>query len=202
MLEYNYFLAEALRSFTGINPWLDLTVIGMAELPVLLIPLTLIVLFLKREKLREDSFFTFFATVLGIGLSYIVAQAYYQASPYMVHETLLGTGVEDSFPSQHAATMFTFAIALLYRKRKKTGYIFLILAVLNGLARVIGGEHYPLDIAASAIIGLVAVLILGIFEEYIEKFSRWTEKVEKKLLEKLPFNESKLDFPVKAEERE
>ncbi|MFO7794328.1 MAG: phosphatase PAP2 family protein [Candidatus Nanohaloarchaea archaeon] len=184
MAEFNYILAEMLRGLTGINQIFDMSVVFLAEAPIILIPLILIGLYLKRDKLREDSLFVFTATVLSIGISYLVGLFYYQEAPFMIYDALLGSGVENSFPSQHAATMFTFAIALIYRNRDKIGYSFLGLAVLNGLARVIGGEHFPLDITVSAFLGLIIVQLVSEFESYIERFSSWTEELEDQIISK------------------
>ena len=183
-MELNYILAETLRGLTGINQVFDISIILLAEAPVVIIPLILVGLYLKRDKFREDSLFVFTATAFSIGLSYLVGMLYYQETPFMMYDTLLGSGVENSFPSQHAATMFTFAIALIYRNRDKLGYSFLGLAILNGLARVIGGEHFPLDITVSALLGLIVVQVVSEFEEYIEKFSSWTEKLEDQIISK------------------
>lgn len=184
MAEFNYILAEMLRGPAGINQIFDMSLVFLAEAPVLLIPLILTGLYLKRDKFREDSLFVFTATIASIGLSYLVGLFYYQEAPFMMYETLLGSGVKNSFPSQHAATMFTFAIALIYRNRDKLGYSFLGLAVLNGLARVIGGEHFPMDITVSALLGLIVVQGLSKFEGYIKKVSNWTEELEDRFISK------------------
>ena len=42
---------------------------------------------------------------------------------------------------------------------KKYGYWFLSLALLNGLARVIVGVHWPIDILGGALIALIGFLI-------------------------------------------
>ena len=183
-MEYNYILAEKLRGLAGINQFIDSTIIFFAEAPVFLIPVLLTAMYLKRGEIREDSLFIFSATALTIGLSYIPGLLYYQEAPFMMYETLLGSGVENSFPSQHAATMFGFAIALIHRNRNKIGYSFLGLAVLNGLARVIGGEHFPLDITVSAVLGLIVVQVVSEFEDYVEKFSSLTEKLEDQIISK------------------
>ena len=184
MAELNYILAEMLRGLTGISELFDMIIILFAESPVFLIPIVLIIFYLKRGRFREDSLFVFTATALTIGLSYLTGMLYYEKAPFMMYETLLGSGVENSFPSQHAATMFGFAIALIHRNREKLGKVLLILAVLSSLARVIAGEHFPLDIAVSAFLGLAVVYGVSRFEEVIENCSEWTEKVEDQIISK------------------
>ena len=63
-------------------------------------------------------------------------------------------GSYESFPSGHA--LFFFAIGyMIYLYDKKWGYFFLFLAILMGVARVMVGMHYPLDILGGAIIGML-----------------------------------------------
>lgn len=184
-MNFNYLLAEILRELAAIHQLLDITIIFFATAPIFLIPVILTVLYLKRGRFREDSLFIFTATALSLGLSYLVSLGYYQEAPFMIYETLMGSGTKDSFPSQHAATMFGFAASLIYRKRTQLGNIFLGLAILNGLARVIVGEHFPLDIAVSAFLGLAAVQLVSNVEIYIQRLSRWSENIEDKVSLKL-----------------
>ena len=60
-----------------------------------------------------------------------------------------------SFPSMHATLSFTTAHAI-YTFDKKLGILSYALAVLISLSRVLVGVHYPLDIIAGAIIGILA----------------------------------------------
>lgn len=60
-----------------------------------------------------------------------------------------------SFPSGHTAAAFGVAIALANEGRG-LGHLALALAAGIGLSRVYLGAHYPLDVAAGALIGLAA----------------------------------------------
>lgn len=63
-------------------------------------------------------------------------------------------GVEfDSFPSGHA--LFFFALAtVVWRHDKRWGWVFFIGATLMGIARVLGGLHWPTDILGGAVLGI------------------------------------------------
>jgi membrane-associated phospholipid phosphatase len=57
-----------------------------------------------------------------------------------------------SFPSDHAALAFFFAYLLF--KHNHSGWAFGLAGVV-ALGRVIVGVHYPFDVLAGAVIGLV-----------------------------------------------
>ncbi len=66
---------------------------------------------------------------------------------------------DASFPSGHSAEAFAIAVTV-WLHDKKVGWVFLITALVVGIARVWANVHYPIDILAGALIGtLVAVII-------------------------------------------
>lgn len=62
---------------------------------------------------------------------------------------------DSTLPSNPAAVAFAFAAAV-YLHERQWGLGMAVLAALFGLARVIAGVHYPLDIIAGALVGVVA----------------------------------------------
>ncbi|MBI5742544.1 MAG: phosphatase PAP2 family protein [Candidatus Niyogibacteria bacterium] len=64
-----------------------------------------------------------------------------------------------AFPSGHAAFFFALgATIFIYDKKWGTG--FLAGAALISIARVIGGVHWPLDIIAGAVVGILSVVLV------------------------------------------
>ncbi len=81
----------------------------------------------------------------------------------LVHET------SYSFPSGHATFFMALAMAL-YFSHKKVGYIFMFLAFLIGLARIIAGVHFPIDILGGFILGiLTAYLVKFLYQKIFKK---------------------------------
>lgn len=62
---------------------------------------------------------------------------------------------DGSFPSTHTAAAFAMAVSI-FSHDKKVGLLYLIMAGLVGVARIVANVHYPTDIIAGAIVGLIA----------------------------------------------
>jgi undecaprenyl-diphosphatase len=74
-------------------------------------------------------------------------------------------------PSGHATLFFALS-AVIYFYNKKLGIFCFISSTLIVLARVFGGIHWPSDVLAGAIIGILSGwLINKLFRNYFEKFS-------------------------------
>jgi len=70
-----------------------------------------------------------------------------------------------SFPSLHT-TVFTAIAVAMFLINKKAGFIFLIIAILIGLSRIVIGVHYPFDILGGLFVGTLVGLI---FREIFKK---------------------------------
>lgn len=74
-----------------------------------------------------------------------------------------------SFPSGHAAFFFAVAAAVFIFYRK-WGILFYFLALAMGLSRVVAGIHWPSDVLAGAVIGILsAYFIFYLTKNYYEK---------------------------------
>lgn len=69
---------------------------------------------------------------------------------------------EYSFPSTHAAIFSALAVSIFFIHRK-AGYYFIIFALLIGLARVIAGVHFPVDILGGFLLGGLTAYLVSIF---------------------------------------
>lgn len=87
-----------------------------------------------------------------------------------VLRNLVGCGGFNSFPSSHAANhtgLATFWFLAIQYLNGRKWWILFFWALLIGYAQVYVGKHYPLDIAAGALLGL----LVGITTAKI--FNRW-----------------------------
>ncbi|MFB6294715.1 MAG: phosphatase PAP2 family protein [Candidatus Nanohaloarchaea archaeon] len=78
---------------------------------------------------------------------------------------LLPTGSGASFPSGHTALAFMLA-TVLSRRYGRTAPLY-VLAAFVGVSRVYLGLHYPSDVAAGAVLGTAAGLLVYRYRETI-----------------------------------
>ncbi len=150
-----------LNSFLHQYAYLDTIVYFLAQiLPFILFGVTIVYfLIIKR------SIVTFVRLSLVIlsswALSEILKFIFAHPRPFMALSEitpLFSFGSNDSFPSGHATVFSALALATFF-EHKKLGFIYIIAALLIGLARAISGVHYVHDILAGFLVGSLLVLI-------------------------------------------
>lgn len=98
------------------------------------------------------------------GIATALKQLIGRERPYVDHplpEPLMTTVLDVSLPSGHAATSFTGA-TLLALAWPRWAVPLYGLAVAVGASRVYVGVHYPLDILAGALLGLLVGLAVSL----------------------------------------
>jgi undecaprenyl-diphosphatase len=116
-----------------------------------------LVLFLREEE-RDHWFFLPFLGALSFGsffVEIVLKPIFARPRPDIIMDALILDRLFDgySFPSAHATVAFVAAY-LLSKKERSLRMVFFILATLVSLSRIYVGKHYPLDVAAGALIGL------------------------------------------------
>lgn len=172
-----------IQQFTG-NRIVDLFFLVAAETLVLLVPAVLIYLWFESPESRRDSLFTFTATISGITATYLLGVFYFHHQPFYLYETIVPGGeLNNAFPSQHTATMFSVFWSFVYLKRKKLAWLFGITGAITGFSRVFVGLHYPLDILGgifSGLIGLmISYLVFRLLDSQISELIRFSYNFER-----------------------
>lgn len=175
----NNFIFFSLHNLANQNNFLDVVIIFFANmLPYLVIVATLIFLVVHHDvslkyagikkvfnKFKE-TFFAFIVGVTALVSAEILKGVFFVLRPFNadpeVSNLFYATGY--AFPSSHAT--FYMALALsLYFLHKKMGIILIVCAVIIGIARIIAGVHYPVDILGGYVLGI----IIAVFFNYLYK---------------------------------
>jgi undecaprenyl-diphosphatase len=116
------------------------------------------------SKKREDKMLGIFL-IAGLTISYYIVSLLKiliaRPRPFIVLTNVILLGPAEktpSFPSNHAVTAFMTASLLAWRF--KNYILFYLLALVVAFSRVYIGVHYPSDVLAGAIIGIMIGLFL------------------------------------------
>lgn len=163
-MPFDLSLFNLIHSAAGKSGLLDFFGVFFANyLPYILVAAAIVFVLKKKKKQERFSVFILFslATLLSRGFFTEVIRFFYNhPRPFdALGFTSLISESGNSFPSGHAAFFFALAAAVWYCNRK-WGWWFLGLALLNGVARVFVGVHWPSDILGGIVIGFVSLWIV------------------------------------------
>lgn len=176
----NNFIFFSLHNLANQNNVLDGVIVFMAIiLPYVVIIGTLIFLIMHHDvplkysgiqkvfnKFKE-TFFAFIVGLTALVSAEILKGVFFVLRPFQtdseVSNLFYATGY--AFPSSHATFFMALAFSI-YFLHKKMGIILIVCAVLIGIARVMAGVHYPLDILGGYVLGII---IAGFFNYLTKK---------------------------------
>jgi undecaprenyl-diphosphatase len=172
----DYDLFRTINNFAASHDGIEDPLRAYVQASEILFALALVALFLvRRPDIRRAAVAAAFSGALGLLVAHFLASAFDRARPFVEHPSahlLLAHARDPGFPSDHATGAFAIAFALVLRNRLLGG-IALALACVLAVGRVAVGVHYPGDVLAGAVVGLVAALILWIppLRERIDRFA-------------------------------
>lgn len=191
-MNYFFFLDQQLFLILNHLPhnevlnFLGLALSGVGTLGIIWFVLG-IILFLREE--RKDHWF--FAPLVLTGLGTLVfADGILKPLVARLRPTvemgaiILGNGSTDfSFPSGHATMSFAAAV-VLSREEPRWKWLFYLLAIAISFSRIYIGKHYPADVLAGAILGI----IIGWLSLMLTSFGRRSQvRRQPAPLKKIPF---------------
>ena len=103
----------------------------------------------------------FFSGVSVWFLAYVLKFLFRTQRPFDLFPQVFSLFSETgyAFPSGHATFFMALAFAIFF-SHKKVGYVFIFFAFLIGIARIIAGVHFPIDILGGFILGFVIAFFL------------------------------------------
>ncbi|PIR44150.1 hypothetical protein COV23_01390 [Candidatus Wolfebacteria bacterium CG10_big_fil_rev_8_21_14_0_10_31_9] len=166
MQTFDISIFNFIHQFTGRILVIDWTAIFFAKYAMYALIFWGAILLL-REKNWVKKYYAFAFGVLSVILSRgiiveIIRFFYFKQRPFVVFgfDPLLSQSpLEASFPSGHTAFCFALILGAFYLN-KKSGLWFLAISIIVGISRVYVGVHWPLDILAGAIIGILSGLFI------------------------------------------
>lgn len=156
--------------------------VEQASIPVMVL-ITAALWFLSRPdedrkwKLACGSGFA--AAALSFAVAFVIHHVYDRPRPYASHHIShpWSSTTDASFPSDHTTVSFAIAFAVLSFDAA-AGVIFLLIAAIIGIGRLFIGAHYPSDIAAGVVIGLIAA---GVVVRLLPGFVSWVVRQVERL---------------------
>lgn len=118
-------------------------------------------IFLKKKK---EILLVFVTSIVAWVVAYAFKFLIHTPRPFMAL-TNVNPLVSESgfaFPSGHA-TFFTALAFSLFFTHKKAGYWFMGLALIIGLARIMAGVHFPIDILGGFILGFLVAYFVKMY---------------------------------------
>ena len=157
--------------------WLQYSMVDITALggpTILSLMLVAVVGFLLLQTRYHTALFVTVAAATGEVLSYILKAYFHRARPTVVPNLRI---MSPSFPSGHAMesaiVYLTLGAVLMRVAETRMAKIYLmgvamLLTTMVGISRVYLGVHYPTDVVAGWIVGLVWASICWLFAQHFE----------------------------------
>ena len=109
--------------------------------------------FLQKKK---EILMVFFIGIIAYVADTIIKIIVHTQRPFDVFPQVHPLFAESwySFPSGHATFFMALAFSIFFLQ-KKAGYIFIVFALLIGVARIVAGVHFPIDILGGFLLGFL-----------------------------------------------
>ena len=126
----------------------------------------------RKLGLRMALFLTFSASINSI-----LKQAFHAPRPYWIDARINAIHVSNGFgmPSGHAQASTVWLFIAAWTKSKKFWGLAIAITLLVGLSRIYLGVHFPSQVLAGWIIGILIIILLNRFEF---KFALWFKLVK------------------------
>jgi len=171
----DYLIFHALNSFVGKCPFLDYFAIFCAEYLGYVLVLILFYLFFKDSKQYKVLLIKALSAAIfaRFVITEIIRFFWDRHRPFIENHInfLLKQSTTPSFPSGHASFFFGLS-TMVYFYNKKAGTWFLFASCLISISRVYGGVHWPSDVLAGTVVGILSAYFVKILLTKLKTFNQ------------------------------
>jgi len=122
------------------------------------------------------------SAIMGLGWNTMAKNIALRRRPYFDHESIRILRVVDkeadiydisaqgySFPSGHSTNAATVFGSLALNQRKRwAAVVAIVIPLLTGISRFVVGAHYPTDVLAGWLLGIISVLIVRLLQNRVK----------------------------------
>jgi undecaprenyl-diphosphatase len=144
----------------------SLIIAFLASILILIMFAGLLVVWLIDGKIKkEQALHAFISSIVAWTITQMIKSFIPVARPYQVNDlkpltlTFSQVSNDSSFPSSHAAVAFSIAVTV-WLHDKRTGTIFLIMAIGVAIGRVLANVHFSVDVLVGALFGILVGLAI------------------------------------------
>ena len=165
MEELNRSLFIAINATPASPAWLLQLATFIAKDLIAIVPLLIVALWLwgPRDQVSSQRVLvlkTGMALLYALAISWCVGQLLPHPRPFAIgfgHQ-FLHHAADDSYPSDHGTTIFTFALAFIFWHRLWSGVILMLAGIAIAWSRIYLGVHWPMDMLGGFLVGLLSCL--------------------------------------------
>jgi len=168
-MNFDIYIFELINQYAGKSEYVDYLAIFFAKYLPYILAFVLLIFLAKNF----NKYLPLILRAVGAGIlaRFIFTEAirlfWEKSRPFIENNVnqILEHSFSASFPSGHASFFFALS-TVIYAYNKKAGTSFFVASFLISISRVFSGIHWPADILAGAIIGIISGwLVLKIFKK-------------------------------------
>lgn len=186
----DYELEQWINGPAGSHPLLDHFMVGVAQIAEPLFIAGVVLWFLvgwlrDRPSERLGAMGALAAAAVALLINQVLGHLWDRPRPFVAHpgavHLLVAHSADSSFPSDHAAAAFAICV-LLVATHRRLGLVAVAFALVMGYARVYVGDHYPSDVVAGALIGLITgAAVIVWLRPLLSVVDRWALAVTRRV---------------------
>lgn len=156
---------NSLANRSGVLDWLARLGADDHIVPLALSLLVLLVVVIaKNHQEREDALTCLLCVLAAVAVSTVMVYAFnmsfFRPKPFSSNQVtmLFYHNTDSAFPSNAAALSFAMSFAVFFYNRRVAS-LMILLSACFGIARIMVGVHYPLDIVSGILVGLSSAFL-------------------------------------------